>query len=30
MWVTPRQVVMETEIASLKGKLEIVQGKVPR
>ena len=28
MWVTPEQVVMETEIASLKGKLEIIPGKV--
>jgi len=28
MWVTPEQVVMETEKASLKGKLEIIPGKV--
>ena len=28
MWVTPEQVFMETEKASLKGKLEIIPGKV--
>ena len=28
MWVTPEQVVIETEKASLKGKLEIIPGKV--
>ena len=28
MWVTPEQEVMETEKASLKGKLEIIPGKV--
>ena len=28
MWVTPEQVVMETEKASLKGKLETIPGKV--
>ena len=28
MWITPEQVVMETEKASIKGKLEIIPGKV--
>ena len=28
MWVNPEQVVLETEVASLKGKSEIVPGKV--
>ena len=28
MWINPEQVVLETEVASLKGKSEIVPGKV--
>ena len=28
MWVNPEQVVLETEVASLKGKSEIVPGRV--
>ena len=28
MWINPEQVVLETELASLKGKSEIIPGKV--
>jgi len=28
MWINPEQVVLETEIASLKGKLEIIPGTI--
>ena len=28
MWINPEQVVVETEVASLKGKSEIIPGKI--
>ena len=28
MWINPEQVVLETEVASLQGKSEIIPGKV--